>query len=68
MDVLTSEELKISEKFADIRYAASQKERENKVLKLQNKEQQLLTEKRKKYLYGKSQEKIKLLEGQKIIG
>lgn len=51
LDVLTSEELKISEKFADIRYAASQKEKENKVLKLQNKEQQLLTEKRKKYLY-----------------
>lgn len=51
LDILTSEELKISEKFADIRYAASQKERENKVLKLQNKEQQLLTEKRKKYLY-----------------
>lgn len=51
VDYLANEELKINEKFADIRYAASQKDKENKVLRLRNKEQQLQTEKRKKYLY-----------------
>ena len=51
VDYLAHEELKINEKFADIRYQASQKDKENKSLWLQNKEQQLLTEKRKKYLY-----------------
>lgn len=44
-------EMRTEEKFADIRYSSSQKEKENKNLRLQNKEQQLLTEKRKKYLY-----------------
>ncbi|MET3536711.1 tetratricopeptide repeat-containing sensor histidine kinase [Chryseobacterium limigenitum] len=44
-------EMQTEEKFADIRYASGQKEKENKSLRLQNKEQQLLTEKRKKYLY-----------------
>lgn len=51
VDYLANEELKISEKFADIRYASSQKEKENKILKLRNKEQQLQTEKKKNYLY-----------------
>lgn len=45
------QEMLTEEKFADIRYASGQKEKENKSLRLQNKEQQLLTEKRKKYLY-----------------
>jgi len=45
------QEMQTEEKFADIRYASGQKEKENKSLRLQNKEQQLLTEKRKKYLY-----------------
>ena len=51
VDYLAHEELKINEKFADIRYQASQKDKENKSLWLQNKEQQLLTVKQKKYLY-----------------
>lgn len=51
VDYLAKEELKINEKFADIRYQASQKDKENKSLWLQNKEQQLLTVKQKKYLY-----------------
>ncbi|MCY1660915.1 tetratricopeptide repeat-containing sensor histidine kinase [Chryseobacterium sp. SL1] len=45
------QEMKTEEKFADIRYAAGQKEKENKSLRRENKAQQLLTEKRKKYLY-----------------
>lgn len=44
-------EMNTEEKFADIRYESSQKEKENKSLRLQNKEQQLQTEKRKKYLF-----------------
>ncbi len=51
LNKLFDQEMKTEEKFADIRYAASQKEKENKNLRLQNKEQQLLTEKRRKYLY-----------------
>lgn len=45
------QELSVDEKFADIRYAASQKEKENKNLKLLNQEQQLLAEKREKHFY-----------------
>lgn len=51
MDYLSDAELKINEKFADLRYLATQKQKENKDLRLLNKEQQLTTERRKKYLY-----------------
>lgn len=51
VDFLANEELNINEKFADIRYAATQKEKEIKVLKLRSKVQQLQSEKRKNFLY-----------------
>lgn len=47
VDYLAKEELKIDEKFAEIRYQAKQKENENKILRFKNQQQEI---KRKKYL------------------
>lgn len=44
-------EMSVYEKFADIRYQATQKEKENEELRIKNEEQEIKTERQKRYFY-----------------